>query len=219
MTSSGAARDARSEFTDLSTSAPTGETVALAALLRPALIVFVFLTAVTGLAYPAIVTFLAQAAFPEEAAGSLIVRDGKVVGSALVGQAFAEPRYFWTRPSATTPNPYNASASAGSNQGPLHPALAESVKGRIDALRAADPGKTGPVPVDLVTASASGLDPHVSVAAARFQIDRVAAARDLAPAAVARLVDDHAEGRWLSWFGEPRVNVLRLNLALDTLRR
>lgn len=187
-------------------------------LLRPMLAIFVALSLVTGLAYPLLVTAAARAAFPQQAAGSLVLRDGKPVGSALIGQNFSEPGHFWGRPSATSPMPYNAAASGGSNQGPLNPALADAVKARIEALRAADPGNTAAVPVDLVTASASGLDPHISPAAARYQAARVARARGLPPEKVNALVDQHAEAPWLGFLGEPRVNVLRLNLAVDALR-
>ena len=187
-------------------------------LLRPALVCFAMLSALTGLVYPLVVTGAAQAAFPEQAAGSLILRDGRPVGSALIGQNFIDPKNFWGRPSATAPMPYNASNSGGSNLGPLNPALAEAVKGRIEALRAADPGGTGPVPVDLVTASGSGLDPHISVAAAQFQAARVARQRGLAPARVAQLIAEHSERPLLGLLGEPRVNVLQLNLALAAAR-
>jgi potassium-transporting ATPase KdpC subunit len=187
-------------------------------ILRPALVLFAVLSALTGVAYPLVVTGIGQAAFPEQAAGSLILRDGKPVGSSLIGQHFSDPKYFWGRPSATGPFPNNASASSGSNQGPLNPALTDAVKGRIEALRAADPGNTAPVPVDLVTASGSGLDPHISVAAARFQAARVGKARNLALPQVQQLVDQHAEGRLFGFLGEPRVNVLQLNLALDAAR-
>ncbi len=187
-------------------------------LIRPALVLFAVLTVLTGLAYPMVVTGIAQLAFPWQANGSVILRDGKPVGSALIGQPFSDPRYVWGRPSATAPMPYNAVASGGSNLGPLNPALAEAVKGRIQALRGADPGNTAPVPVDLVTASGSGLDPHVSVAAAQFQAARVARARHLPLAQVQRLIDAHTEGQWLGFLGEPRVNVLQLNLALDAAR-
>lgn len=186
-------------------------------LFRPALSLFVLLTAITGLAYPLVVTGIAKVVYPHEAAGSLIVKDGQPVGSALIGQNFTEPKYFWGRPSATAPMPYNAAASSGSNQGPLNPALADAVKARIEALQAVDPDNKQPVPADLVTASASGLDPHISPAAARYQIERVARARGLSPEAVAALVREHTEGRPWGLFGEPRVNVLRLNLALDAL--
>lgn len=187
-------------------------------LLRPALSLFVLLTAVTGVAYPLVVTGIAQLAFPDQAGGSLIVKDGKAVGSALIGQNFTDPKYFWGRPSATGPMPYNAAASSGSNQGPLNPALADAVKVRIEALKAATPGQEGPIPADLVTASASGLDPHISVAAADYQVARVAAARQLDPETVRAVLRERTEGRQWGVFGEPRVNVLRLNLALDGLK-
>lgn len=185
---------------------------------RPALVLFVLLSAITGLLYPLAVTGLAQGLFPAQANGSLVVHDGRVVGSTLVGQAFADPRHFWGRPSATAPEPYNAALSGGSNLGPSNPALHEAVRARIAALRAADPGNAAPVPVDLVTASASGLDPHVSRAAADWQVARVARARGLPVAQVRALVDTHTEGALLGFIGEPRVNVLQLNLALDALR-
>lgn len=190
----------------------------MSSIVRPALVTFAVLTALTGAAYPLLVTGVAQAAFPEQAAGSLIVRDGKPVGSALIGQNFSDPKYVWGRPSATGPMPYNASNSSGSNQGPLNPALTDAVKGRIEALRAADPGNTAPVPVDLVTASASGLDPHVSVAGALYQAARVAKARNLPLPQVQQLIEKHTEGKLFGLLGEPRVNVLRLNLALDAAR-
>jgi K+-transporting ATPase ATPase C chain len=183
--------------------------------IRPALVSLILLSVVTGLIYPAVVTAIAQLVFPRQANGSLIVRDGKVVGSTLVGQSFDDPKYFWGRPSATAPFPYNAAASAGSNQGPTNPALHEAVKGRVEALRAADPGNSAAVPVDLVTASGSGLDPHISPAAALYQVGRVAKARKLDESAVRQLVEQHTEGRQLGFLGEPRVNVLALNLALD----
>lgn len=182
--------------------------------LRPALTLFVVLSLVTGLAYPLLVTGVAQLAFPDQAHGSLIRRDGQVIGSELIGQAFSDPKNFWGRPSATAPTPYNASASSGSNLGPGSPALADAVKARIAALRAADPGHTAPVPVDLVTASASGLDPHISRAAADYQAARVARLRGLPLAAVQALIERHTETAWLGVIGEPRVHVLRLNLAL-----
>lgn len=187
-------------------------------LIRPALVLFAVLSVLTGLAYPVAVTGIGQLAFPWQANGSLVLRDGKSIGSALIGQNFGDPRYVWGRPSATGPTPYNASASGGSNLGPLNPALVEAVRGRIQALRAADPGNTAPVPVDLVTASGSGLDPHVSVAAAQFQAARVARARKLPLAQVQQLIEAHTEGRLFGFLGEPRVNVLRLNLALDAAR-
>lgn len=187
-------------------------------ILRPALVLFLVLTLVTGVAYPLVVTGVAQSLFPAQAGGSLIVRDGKLVGSTLIGQNFSDPKHFWGRPSATGPMPYNAAASSGSNQGPLNPALTDAVKGRIEALRAADPGNTAAVPVDLVTASASGLDPHISPAAARYQVARVARARGLAPDKVQSLVDQQTEKPLAGLLGEQQVNVLRLNLALEALR-
>lgn len=187
-------------------------------MIRPALVLFAVLSALTGIGYPLLVTGLAQAAFPAQAAGSLVLHQGRPVGSALIGQGFSQPGHFWSRPSATAPTAYNAAASGGSNLGPLNPALAEAVEQRIAALRAADPGNAAPVPVDLVTASASGLDPHISLAAAQYQAARVARARGLPTAEVQALVDRHAEGRLLGLLGEPRVNVLQLNLALDAAR-
>jgi K+-transporting ATPase ATPase C chain len=165
-----------------------------------------------------VVTGIAQSLFPAQASGSLIIRDGKPVGSSLIGQNFSDPGHFWGRPSATSPMAYNASASSGSNLGPLNPALADAVKGRVEALRAADPGNTAPVPVDLVTASASGLDPHISPAAARYQVARVARARGLPVSSVQSLVDEQVEGPLWGLLGESRVNVLRLNLALEATR-
>lgn len=187
---------------------------------RPAVSLFMVLTLVTGLLYPLAVTGVGQGLFAEQAQGSLLHREGgQLVGSSLIGQAFTDPGHFWSRPSATSPAPYNAANSGGSNQGPLNPALTEAVKGRIEALRAADPGNTKPIPVDLVTASGSGLDPHISVAAARYQVARVAKASGLPSEVVLGLVDHHSEQPWLGFFGEPRVNVLSLNLALDALGR
>jgi K+-transporting ATPase ATPase C chain len=186
-------------------------------ILRPALVLFAVLTLVTGVAYPLVVTGVAQTLFPAQASGSLILRDGKPVGSALIGQNFTEPGHFWGRPSATSPMPYNAAASGGSNQGPLNPALVDAVKSRIDALRAADPGNTAPLPVDLVTASASGLDPHISPAAANYQVARIAKARGLPVEKVHHLVDQQTERPLLGLLGERRVNVLQLNLALEAL--
>ena len=187
-------------------------------ILRSALVMFTVLTMVTGVAYPLVVTGTAQALFPAQAGGSLILRDGKSVGSELIGQSFTDPGHFWGRPSATGPMPYNAAASSGANQGPLNPALVDSVKGRVEALRAADPGNTAQVPVELVTASASGLDPHISPAAARYQVARVAKARNLAVEKVQALVEQHTEQPLLAFMGEPKVNVLQLNLALVALR-
>jgi potassium-transporting ATPase KdpC subunit len=187
--------------------------------LRAALVSLIVLTVITGIVYPLVVTGIAQVVFPHQANGSLIVKDGKVVGSALIGQPFDDPKYFWSRPSATSPFPYNAGSSSGSNLSPTNPDLVKAVQARVDALRAADPGNTAPVPVDLVTASASGLDPHISPAAALYQVSRVARARKLEAQAVQQLIDRHTEGRFLGLLGEPRVNVLELNLALDGLGR
>jgi K+-transporting ATPase ATPase C chain len=184
-------------------------------LLRPAISLFLLLSVITGIVYPLVVTGIAKVLFPSAAAGSLVLKDGKPVGSSLIGQNFADPGHFWSRPSATSPQPNNGTASGGSNQGPLNPALVDAVKGRIDALKAADPDNTLPIPVDLVTASASGLDPHITPAAAEYQVQRVARERKLAPDAVRVLVAKATEGRQLGVFGEPRVNVLALNLALD----
>jgi len=184
-------------------------------ILRPALVLFGALTLVCGVAYPVLVTGVAQAAFPDAANGSLVKQGERVLGSRLIGQHFSAPQYFWSRPSATSPTPNNGGGSSGSNQGPLNPALQEAVKGRIEALRAADPANRAPIPVDLVTASASGLDPEISLAGARWQAARVAKARGLAQPDVEQLIDAHAEGKVLGVFGEPRVNVLALNLALD----
>jgi K+-transporting ATPase ATPase C chain len=183
--------------------------------LKPALLMLLVLTALTGIVYPLLVTGIAQGLFPQQANGSLIERDGKVAGSALIGQPFSDPRYFWTRPSATAPMPYNAGASSGSNQGPLNPALKDAVQARIAALKASDPGQTAPIPVDLVTASASGLDPEISPAAAAWQAPRIARLRGLSEAEVAKLIAAHTQGRQLGVLGEPRINVLSLNLALD----
>ncbi len=185
-------------------------------IVRPALVLLVLLSAVTGLLYPAAVTGAAQALFPWQAQGSLVERGGRTVGSALIGQPFSDPGHFWSRPSATAPQPYNASASGGSNQGPLNPALTDAVTARVQALRAADPGNSRPVPADLVTASASGLDPHITPAAAMYQAPRVARVRGLPEATVQALVQQHTEAPLWGLLGEPRVNVLALNLALDT---
>ena len=184
------------------------------ASIRPALSVFALLTLVTGVVYPLAVTGVARLAFPAQAAGSLLVDKGQVVGSSLIGQNFTDPRDFWGRPSATTPMAYNGQGSGGSNLGPLNPALVDAVKARVQALRAADPGNAAPVPVDLVTTSASGLDPEISVAAALYQVPRIARLRQLPPQTLQRLVERHTRGRLLGVLGEPRVNVLELNLAL-----
>lgn len=186
--------------------------------LRSALMMLLVMTVITGAIYPLVVTSIAQGVFPRQANGSLVERDSKPVGSELIGQPFSDPKYFWGRPSATAPYPYNAAASSGSNQGPLNPALAEAVASRIKTLRDADPGNVAPVPADLVMASGSGLDPHVSPAAAAYQVNRVAKARNLEPQRVRALVAEATEGRQLGVLGEPRVNVLKLNLALNALR-
>ncbi|MBI5959181.1 MAG: potassium-transporting ATPase subunit KdpC [Chloroflexi bacterium] len=183
--------------------------------LRPALVLLALLTLLTGVAYPLAMTGLAQLIFPDQANGSIITRDGEAVGSELIGQSFDDPGYFWGRLSATGPFPYNAAASSGSNYGPLNPALFDMVQARIDALHAADPGNTAPIPVDLVTASGSGLDPDISPAAAYYQVPRVARERSLDEAVVRQLVENQIRERLWGVFGEPRVNVLELNLALD----
>lgn len=187
-------------------------------LLRPALTLFVVLSLVTGLLYPLAVTGVAQTAFTHQANGSLITQGGKAVGSELIGQSFTEPGHFWGRPSATAPQPYNGTASGGSNQGPLNPALADAVKARIAALRAADPENTQPIPADLVMASGSGLDPHISPQAAEYQINRVARARNIEPTMLRELVAPHRSEAEFGLFGNARVNVLTLNLALDAAR-
>ena len=193
--------------------------------LRPAILALVILTVITGIIYPLLVTGIAQVVFPYQANGSIMLgKDGKPLGSELIGQQFDDPKYFWGRLSATGPVPYTAfnadklTGSSGSNYGPLNPALKDAVQARIDALKAADPGNTAPIPVDLVTASGSGLDPHISPAAAEYQVARVAKTRGIDVAKVRELVAQHTEGRQLGFLGEPRVNVLELNLALDGLR-
>ncbi len=183
--------------------------------LKPAIILLAAFTLILGLAYPALVTGLAQAFMPHKANGSLIVQRDKVLGSALVGQQFTDPRYFWGRPSATATLPYNGAESGGSNHGPLNPALQDAVQSRIAALQAADPAQTAPVPVDLVTVSASGLDPHISPAAAQWQAGRVARLRGLSVDRVNALIAENTDGRQWGFLGEARVNVLQLNLALD----
>jgi K+-transporting ATPase ATPase C chain len=190
--------------------------MSMRAQIRPCLGVFVALTLLTGVVYPLVVTGIARLAFPDQASGSIVTQRGRAAGSRLLGQPFTRPEYFWGRPSATSPQPYNGAASAGSNLAPTNPALAEAVAARVATLRAADPYDAQPVPVDLVTASGSGLDPHISLAAAEYQVPRVARTRNMTAAHVRRLVAEHTEGRTLGLLGEPRVNVLALNLALDS---
>ena len=185
--------------------------------IKTAVLMLIAMTVITGVAYPLVVTGVAQIAFPSQANGSLIERGDKIVGSSLIGQGFTDAKYFWTRASATSPTGYNGAASSGSNQGPIAPAFLDAVTGRVKALVDADPEHRSPVPVDLATASASGLDPHVSPAGARYQVARVAQARGLDAKVVQQLVDQHTEGRQLGFLGESRVNVLQLNLALDAL--
>lgn len=185
------------------------------ARLRPVIVLFVLLTVLTGFLYPVVVTGIGRIFFPHQALGSLVTRDGRVVGSELIGQSFQDPKYFWGRLSATSPMPNNGAASTGSNFGPSNSALVDAVKGRIDALKAADPGNSRPIPVDLVTASASGLDPEISPAAALYQVDRVARARRMEPQRVRMLVQAQTRGPQFGLLGEARVNVLALNLALD----
>ena len=187
-------------------------------LLRAALVVFVGLSLITGVLYPVVVTGVGKALFPAQAGGSIIERHGKAVGSSLIGQNFDTPEYFWGRISATAPNPYNAQASSGSNLGPSNPALTEAAKARIAALKEADRTNTAPIPADLVTASASGLDPEISPAAAAYQVERVAKARHMSPDLVKKVVAENTKGPVLGVFGEPVVNVLELNLALDDLK-
>ncbi|HZR84435.1 MAG TPA: potassium-transporting ATPase subunit KdpC [Candidatus Binatia bacterium] len=187
--------------------------------IKTAVLMLAVMTLITGVAYPLVVTAIAQLAFPSQANGSLITRGDEIVGSSLVGQGFTDPKYFWSRGSATSRVRYDAAASLGSNAGPLNPSLDEAVSGRVKALVDADPEHRKPVPIDLATASGSGLDPHVTPAGARYQVARVARARGLDPKVVQRLVDEHTEGRQLGFLGEARVNVLQLNLALDALPR
>ena len=188
------------------------------ALFRSSVVTLVFFMLLTGLIYPMVITGIAQWIFPYQANGSLMQQNGQGIGSELIGQAFTDPKYFWGRPSATVPFPYNAASSSGSNLGPTNPALEQVVRARIEALQSADPGNDAPIPVDLVTASASGLDPHISVAAALYQVPRVAREQSLSEEQVRFLVAQYTEGRQLGFLGEPRVNVLRLNLALDGLQ-
>ncbi len=186
--------------------------------LKPAVVLFTMLTLLTGLVYPAVVTMLAQELFPAQAYGSLVKdRQNQIIGSELIGQQFSQPGNFWGRPSATAPYPYNAAASSGANLGPTNPALIDAVAARVKALREADPGNHAAIPVDLVTASASGLDPHISIAAAEYQVPRIAKVRHIDPAKLRNLVAKHTEGRQWQIFGEPRVNVLKLNLSLADL--
>ena len=187
----------------------------MAKLIRSAIVMLLLMTVLTGVAYPLVVTGLAQVLFPSQANGSLIVKDGKPIGSTLIGQSYDDPKYFWGRPSATSPQPNNGTSSSGSNLGPTNPALTDAVKQRIDALHAADPGNTAAVPVDLVTASGSGLDPEISPAAAAYQVSRVAKVRGLSESQVRAMVSMATTGRQFGMLGEPRVNVLQLNLALD----
>lgn len=187
-------------------------------VLRPAISLLIVMVVITGIAYPLAVTGVAKVLFPAQAAGSLILKDGKPVGSRLIGQPFSDPKYFWSRPSATSPQPYNGLASGGSNLGPLNPALTDAVKARIAALKAADPPNRAPIPVDLVAPSASGLDPDISLAAAFYQAGRIARVRHLSLDQVRTVIAAHAKRPWLGVLGEPRVNVLELNLALDGMK-
>jgi K+-transporting ATPase ATPase C chain len=187
-------------------------------LIRPAVSLLVLMTILLGIVYPLVITGVAKVAFPRQADGSLIYKDGKLIGSTLIGQSFSDPKYFWGRPSATSPQPYNGLASSGSNLGPLNPALLDAVKANVKALHDADPDNRRPIPVDLVTASASGLDPDISPAAAHYQAARVARARNLALAPVETLIKTHERGRLFGLIGERRINVLELNLALDQMR-
>jgi potassium-transporting ATPase KdpC subunit len=188
-------------------------------IIKPAFVIFIVLTIITGVLYPLAITGLAQMIFPSKANGSIIYRDGKAVGSSLIGQAFDDPKYFWSRPSATAPVPYNAAASSGSNLGPLNPALTDAVSARIKALKDADPDNKLPIPVDLVTTSGSGLDPHISLAAAEYQFHRVAKARGMEEKKLRELLVRHTQDRTLGLLGEPRVNVVELNLDLDNDKR
>ncbi len=190
----------------------------MGSIVRPAVVLFLLMTALTGIAYPLVVTGIGQALFPTQAGGSLLLRNGEAVGSSLIGQPFQDPKYFWSRPSATTPQPYNGTGSTGSNLGPLNPALTDAVKARIDAWHTVDPSNKEPIPVDLVTASGSGLDPDISVAAAYYQAPRVARVRGMRLEEVRRLIAARAKGEVLGLFGDPRVNVLELNLALDAVK-
>ena len=187
-------------------------------LFRPAIVLLLIMTLLTGVAYPLLVTGIAQVTFSTQAGGSLLMQNGKPVGSSLIGQSFSDPKHFWGRPSATSPQPYNAIASSASNLGPLNPMLIDGIKARLAALRAADPNNEAPIPVDLVTASGSGLDPDISLAAAYYQAPRIARERGLQPQQVNALIAAHARKRWLGILGEPRVNVLELNLALEKLK-
>lgn len=184
-------------------------------VVRPAASLLIVMTVLLGIVYPLAIMAIARVAFPRQAAGSLITRNGRLVGSTLIGQNFSDPGHFWGRPSATTPQPYNGVGSGGSNVGPLNPALLEAIKVNAKALRDADPGNAQPVPVELVTASASGLDPEISPAAAQYQVSRVARARSITVAKLEALIAAHQQARLLGFIGEPRVNVLELNLALD----
>ena len=186
---------------------------------RPALVLFMLLTLITGVAYPLLITGIGQALFPAQASGGVIEREGKPVGATLIGQGFSAPKYFWSRPSATSPMPNNGNASSGSNLGPTNPALVDAVQSRIDALKKADPANNQPIPVDLVTASASGLDPHISIAAARYQSGRIASTRNVSIEQINALIEQTQETAVLGFIGGPRVNVLVLNLALDAVKR
>jgi len=206
------------ESANVTATAQPEKPVSFASLAGKALAMLAVLTLLTGVLYPVLVTGVALAAFPGQTGGSLIIREGKVIGSRLIGQPFENPKYFWGRPSATSPAPYNGGASSGSNIGPTNEALTKAAQSRIDALRAADPSNAAPIPVDLVTTSASGLDPHITPAAANYQVQRVARVRRLDIERVRKLVEEQTEERSLGLLGEPRVNVLLLNLALDELK-